>query len=122
MWGYWALATFDEESARADGLSVTRDEYILNILLAVTIVAAIKMVGILLIAAFLVIPAAAARLLSDTFYKMTLVSVFIGMASVLVGLFGSYQMDLPSGATIILSQAIVFGISLTAYHFRADNP
>jgi len=112
FWGYWAYATFDTEIAKADGIRVNRDDYILSILLAVTIVVSIKVVGILLIAAFLVIPAASARMLTRSFRAMTLYSVMIGSVSVLVGLFISYGLDLPTGAVIILVQSVVFGIAL----------
>lgn len=108
LWSRWAYATFDVELARADGLAVERDDYILSVLLAVTVVVAVKVVGILLVAALLVIPAASARLVSATFARMTLVSVLLGMSSAVAGLFLSYWMDIPSGATIILVQAAVF--------------
>lgn len=108
MWSRWAYATFDAELARADGLALERDDYILSVLLAVTVVIAVKVVGILLVAAFLVIPAASARLVSGTFVRMTLVSVAVGMISAVAGLFLSYWMDVPSGATIILVQTAVF--------------
>lgn len=120
LWGNWAFATFDEESARADDHSVSRDDYVLNVLLAITIVASIKMVGILLIAAFLVIPAASSRLLSPTFFWMTVVSVLLGATSAFVGMVGSYELDLPSGATIILCQAIIFGFALMWSRWRAE--
>ncbi len=112
LWGNWAYATFDPEIARADGLVLDRDDYLLNVLLAVTIVLSIKIVGILLIAAFLVIPAASARLLSRTFYHMTLTSMFIGVISVITGLILSYELDFPSGAVIILVQAAIFVLAM----------
>lgn len=108
MWSRWAYATFDSELAVADGLHVVRHDYLLSVLLAVTVVVAVKVVGILLVAAFLVIPAASARLLSRTFFAMSLVSAAIGILSAVVGLLLSYQLDVPSGATIILVQATVF--------------
>ena len=57
---------------------------------------------VMLIAAFLVIPAASARMMARTFAAMTVLAVLIGVASTLVGLFVSYELDIPSGATIIL--------------------
>ena len=108
LWGRWAYATFDRELARADGLPVRRDDYVLTVLLAVTIVVAIKVVGILLVAAFLVIPAATARLVTSTFLSMTLVSVALGVSGALGGLVASYVLDVPSGASIILLQALLF--------------
>jgi zinc transport system permease protein len=109
LWGRWAYATFDRDLARADGVPVDRDDYVLAILLAVTIVAAVKVVGIVLAAAFFVIPAAAARLLADTFPQMTVQAVLLGAATAVGGLLGSYALDLPSGAAIILVQAAIFG-------------
>lgn len=109
LWNRWAYATFDPELARADGIKLQRDDVILSVLLAVTVVVAVKVVGILLVAAFLVIPAAAARLVSTTFFRMTVVSVVAGMATAVIGLFCSYWLDVPSGATIILVQAVLFG-------------
>ncbi len=109
FWGRWAYATFDRDLARADGVPVERDDYVLSVLLAVTIVAAVKVVGIVLAAAFFVIPAAAARLLTGTFRGMTILAVIVGAATALGGLGGSYAFDLPSGAAIILVQATVFG-------------
>lgn len=108
LWGRWAYATFDRDLARADGVPVRRDDYILAVLLAVTIVAAVKIVGIILAAAFLVIPAATARLLTSTFRVMTLASMVVGVAAAVGGLGVSYALDIPSGATIILVQAVLF--------------
>ncbi len=111
MWSRWAYATFDAELARADGLAIGRDDYLLSVLLAVTVVVAVKVVGILLVAAFLVIPAASARLLSATFSRMTVLSVGLGIVSAVAGLFLSYWLDMPSGATIILVQAAAFVVT-----------
>ena len=112
FWGRWAYATFDRDLARADGVPVDRDDYVLAALLAVTVVAAVKVVGIVLAAAFFVIPAAAARLLTRTFARMTLLAVALGAATAAGGLLGSYALDLPSGAAIILVQAAVFGAAV----------
>ncbi len=110
MWKRWAYASFDRELALTDRLSVLRDDYLLIIFIALTVVVAIKVVGIVLIAAFLVIPAATARLLAQTFKVMTIISVCFGILGVIVGLVLSYYLDLPSGAVIILFQAIMFFI------------
>ncbi len=108
LWGRWAFATFDRELALADRLSVRRHDYTLSVLIAVTVVVAVKVVGIVLISAFLVIPAATARLAARTFLSMTVLSVAIGMLSSQAGLWASYVLDLPTGATIILVQAALF--------------
>ena len=108
FWKRWAYSSFDRELAYTDKIKVMMDDYFLNIMVAITIVVSIKVVGIVLIAAFLVIPAASARLVAKTFSKMTLVSISLGIISAFVGLFLSYYLDIPSGATIILLQALIF--------------
>ncbi len=108
FWNRWAYSSFDRELARADRLPVVLDDYILSIMIAVTVVVSLKLVGIVLIAAFLVIPPATARLMSRSFRRMTIISVVIGILSAVTGLWFSYLLDLPSGATIILLQAIIF--------------
>lgn len=112
MWGRWAYATFDRDLARADRVPVERDDYLLAVLLAITVVAAVKIVGIILVAAFLVIPPATARLVARSFSGMTVVSVVIGVLSAIGGLVASYWLDIPSGATIVLGQALLFFIVL----------
>lgn len=108
MWARWAYATFDRSLARADRLPVLKDDYLLTVCLAVAIVVSMKLVGIVLISAFLVLPPATARLAANTFAGMTLWSVGLGVVTVIAGLFLSARTDLPSGAVIILLQAAVF--------------
>ncbi|OGI28158.1 MAG: manganese transporter [Candidatus Melainabacteria bacterium RIFOXYA12_FULL_32_12] len=108
FWGKWSYATFEKDLAITDRIPVKRENYLLNVLIAIAVVVSIKVVGIVLIAAFLVIPAATARLLSKTFSIMTLYSIFIGILSTFIGLWLSYFLDLPSGPVIILIQASLF--------------
>lgn len=108
LWGRWTYATFDRDLALSERVPVVFDEYLLSALLAVTVVVAVKVVGIVLVSAFLVIPAAAARLLARRFATMTLLSIIFGLASVLAGLWFSYWLDIPSGATIVMSQTFIF--------------
>ncbi len=107
-WKHWAYATFDAELARSDRLKVKTHDYLLSVLISVAIVVAIKLVGIILVAAYLVIPAASARLISKRFFIMTLFSVALGILSSFSGLWASFEFDLPSGATIVLAQAAIF--------------
>lgn len=112
FWKRWAYATFDRELAEADHLKVKRDDYLLSVMTALTIVISIKLIGMILIAAFLIIPPASARLLSQTFRSMTALSMVIGVFCVVSGLIISFYLDLPGGAVIILVEAIFFGIIL----------
>lgn len=111
-WKRWAYATFDSELARTDRHSTHFDDYLLSVLIAVTIVLSIKMVGILLIASFLVIPAATAKLISLRFYSMAVNSIIIGIVSTLLGILISIFLNMPTGAVIILTQALFFVIAL----------
>ncbi|MCH8204697.1 MAG: metal ABC transporter permease [Candidatus Hydrogenedentes bacterium] len=112
LWRYWAYASFDRSLARADHLPVTRHDYVLAVAIAVVVVVSIKVAGIVMIAAFLVMPAAAARVLTRTFAAMSVVSIAIGMSTVVVGLYASYYADLPSGPAIILTQAAVLAVAV----------
>lgn len=114
LWGRLAFASFDRESARADGLPVARDDYLLAALIAAAVAVSVKIVGALLVSAFLVIPAAAARLLARSLRAMTLLALALSAASVLLGLLASWLLDLPSGAVIVLVQAAAFGVALAA--------
>lgn len=108
LWGQLAYATFDAELAQADGVRVRGLEYLLFALAAVIVVASVRVVGAILIAAYLVIPAATARLLSRSLFQMTLLSVTLGLFSTVVGLVLSFFLEVPSGSTIILTQAALF--------------
>jgi len=112
LWGRWAYATFDRDLAQADRLPVTRDDYLLSVALAVSIVVALKVVGIVLVASFLVIPAAAARLVAPTFAAMTVISMVIGVAGVVLGLMVSWEWNMPSGAAIILVHSAMLFLML----------
>ncbi len=107
-WGRWTYATFDRELARTDLIKVERDDYLINALIATTVVVAMKIMGIILLTAFLIVPAASARLISNRFAKMSLYAVLIGMFSTITGLILSYYWDFPSGAVIVLCQGALF--------------
>jgi zinc transport system permease protein len=108
LWGRWSYATFDREMGMVDRLPVIADDYLISVLIAVTVVVSVKVVGIVLVAAFLVIPAATGRLAARTFASMTWYSIAIGILTALIGLLASFRLNLPSGATIVLTQGLVF--------------
>ena len=111
-WSRWAYATFDTELASSDRLPVARDNYSLSALIALAVVVSVKLVGIVLISAFLVLPSASSRLITRTFFSMTVLSIIFGIFSSILGLILSVALDIPSGATIILTQALIFFIAL----------
>ncbi len=119
-WGAWAYATFDSESADIEGLPTHRQDTLLIILIALTIVLSVKVVGILLVAAWVVVPAAAARLIAPTFKTMTQAAILIALISTVLGLLLSYVLDLPSGAVIVLVQAVLFTLAMIIQNMRSD--
>jgi zinc transport system permease protein len=100
--------SFDEESAQVNGVPVTFLYYLLLTLMAVTIVISIKVVGIILVSALLVIPAAAAYEISSHFRTVLIIAVLVGLVSALGGLFLSFRLNTASGATIVLLAAAIF--------------
>ena len=110
-WGRWAYASFDRDLSQTDMKTIRADDYILSTLIALTIVVSVKLVGIVLIAAFIVIPAASARLVTNRFIRMTVMAVVFGITSAIAGLWLSFELDLPGGAVIVLLQAVIFIIA-----------
>ena len=92
----------NRELAVSAGTNVDRINFIFMLLLALTVAAGIKVIGVILLAAFLVIPANIAKNVAKNFKQMVMLSVFFSFLGVLMGLFFSYQFDTPSGAMIVL--------------------
>ncbi len=112
IWRALLLATISKDIARAESRSPVQVELIFVLLLAITIAIAIKIVGVLLITALLIIPAAAARRFSTTPEQMALLAIVAGIIAVVGGLFGSLQFDTPSGPSIVVAAMLVFVASL----------
>jgi zinc transport system permease protein len=112
LWGSWGYSSIDSDLASVDGLKTKRNDYLLFVLMAITIVVSIKIVGIVLIGAFAVIPAAAARMVSRRLSTMTILSVLIGVIGSILGLLVSLQFNLPTGPAIILVQTVIFFVLL----------
>jgi zinc transport system permease protein len=112
-WRWQALltTTLNEDLAHASGLNPARERLVLTLALAVVVAVAIKVVGALLIAAMLIIPAAAARGLARTPESMAIVATVIGAASSIGGLQLSLWQDTPAGPSIIAAAAIIFALS-----------
>lgn len=108
LWPALAYSTFDAELAATDGVPVRRLNYALFTIAALVVVVSAQVVGVILLAAYLVIPAAAARLVARSLAAMTLLAVVFGLASTAAGLVMSFWFDVPSGSMIILGQAAMF--------------
>ena len=105
------FSTVDPVGAYLSGLSPWVYDLLLYIATAVSIVLSIKLAGIVLVSALLVIPAAIAKLYSSSFRKFFVLSIIISAVIVVTGLVASYYLNLPSGATIILTGTTLFTLS-----------
>jgi manganese/iron transport system permease protein len=108
------FASFDPVVARAAGVSVVVLDYVLLVLLALTIVVSLESIGIVLVAALLVTPAAAAAQVTRRFVPMLVTSIAIGIGSCVAGLLLSYYAAAASGATIVLVATLAFFVLFIA--------
>ena len=111
-------ATFDEEYARVTGIRTARLHLILTSLTAVTVVLAIKVVGIMLVSALLILPAVSALQIARSFKTAMLIAVSSAVISVLMGITVSFFLDLPAGATIVMVNGTIFLTSLIFKRLR----
>jgi len=107
--------TFDEEFARVSGIATERINSILVLLTAITVVLSMNVVGIMLISALLILPAVTALQLARGFRTAMLISACAALASVVGGIVVSLALNLPTGATIVMTNFLLF---LTAFAFR----
>ena len=112
IWKPLFASTVNYELAEAEGMKPERVNAIFTILMAAIIAISIKMVGLLLITGMLIIPAAMARNISNNPKQMVLFSIIGGLLSVVMGLFGSLEINTPSGPSIITAGLILFILSL----------
>lgn len=101
---------FDREFARSQGIPVQMFEYALMMFIALTIVACLRMVGIVLVISLLTIPQMTANLFSHRFHRIIWLSIGIGYLSCLGGLMISFYLNVPSGASIIFFSIIIYAI------------
>jgi ABC-type Mn2+/Zn2+ transport system permease subunit len=102
------FVTFDAEMAEVTGIPAGRVYFLLISLIALTIVLSIKVVGIVLVSALIVTPAAAAYQLTEDFRRMMALAIVIGVGSAVGGLLLSYPLNIASGSTIVLLATLVF--------------
>lgn len=106
------FTTQDAEVARAQGVDVARMEVLFNVLLAAVIITALQVLGVLLITAALLIPAATARLLQQSFGQVVVLSTALGVLGSTAGLYLSYHADIASGPAIVLTLLTIFASAL----------
>ena len=113
--------TFDENFARATGLKVELYKTILAVLTAVTIVIGMRIMGTLLISSLIIFPALSAMRVTRRFRTVMIMSVIISMFCFFTGLVTSYLMELPTGATIVVSNLFVFIIMTVVGMIKAKR-
>lgn len=111
-WSPLLAATLNRDLAKVYGIKVQRWEYVLLTLLAIVTAISIKTVGILLVTAMLIVPAAAAKNIARSTKSLWLITVALSLVSVVVGLLGSYYWNTASGPTIVLVSVLGFIFSL----------
>lgn len=132
LWRPLLAATVNTDIAQAEGLSPGRSRFVFMLLMAAVIAIAMKIVGILLITALLIIPAATARRFAGGPEMMAGLAALIGALAVIGGLIGSLEFDTPSGPSIVVAALALFVLSLipspqpqqgkTADHATEDRP
>ena len=111
IWRRLLSATLDEDLARVEGVPVTAVNMIFALLIALVVATAMKVVGLLLVASLLVIPAVAARPFSRTPEQMAAIGAAIGAVSVAGGLVGSLALDTPAGPSIVVVAVFLFALA-----------
>jgi zinc transport system permease protein len=106
------LVSYDEELAKTSGLPVTRLNILLMVLAAVTVALSMRVVGILLVGALVVIPVLSAIQFGRSFMQTTWLALILSLLAVFTGLFASFYLNLPSGGAIVVVCLMVFALSL----------
>ncbi len=120
IWKSLFSATVNFDLSAAEGMRPEISNFIFTLLLAGVIALSIKMIGALLITGLLLIPAATARNISNSPYQMIVIAIFVGVFSVIVGLFTSLELNTSSGPTIIVVALVLFIISLVPLEIKGQ--
>jgi len=113
------FSSFDPEVAAVSGVRLGTTETMLMVVLSLSILATLQIIGVTLVAATLVIPAVVARMASDAFSRMLWISTTLGAAAGAVGMYLSWYLEVPSGTTIVLVNALAFVVVLVVTGGRA---
>lgn len=114
----YLILSFDEEYGTAVGMPVGKLYFLLLAMIALTVVILIQIVGMILVIALLTFPAAMARQFTHNMKTMMLLAVFLGFLFIIGGLWLSYVLKLPSGATIVLLSGTILVVSLGLSRLR----
>jgi manganese/iron transport system permease protein/iron/zinc/copper transport system permease protein len=109
---------FDSETAKVYGVKTDRVEMLFSIVLAIVVIAAMNSIGVTLLAAAIIAPAISARLITNNFFKILILSTIIGIINAFLGMYASFYIDSPSGATIVLLGTCSFIITIIYSHLK----
>ena len=118
LWRPLLAATVNAELAEAEGLHPERSRFVFMLLMALVIAIAMKIVGILLITSLMIIPAATARRFAVTPEGMAVMASVAGATAVVAGLFGSLELDTPSGPSIVVAALVLFVLTFLPFGRR----
>jgi zinc transport system permease protein len=121
LWRWLLSATIDVDLARTEGVPVDFTSWALILMLALVFAVAIKLVGVLLITALLIIPASAARKFAKTPETMVAIASGIGCVAVTMGFWASLTWDWPTGPAIVVAAASIFALTLIFTGFIRDT-
>lgn len=113
IWKPLFAATINPELAEAEGANPKRTNFVFTLLTASVIALSMKIVGVLLITAMLIIPAATARRFASTPEQMGILAAVIGIVAAISGLYGSLEWNTPSGPSIVIAAVLLFALSLS---------
>lgn len=114
LWRRLIALTVNEDISRAEGFASTGVRLAFTVLVAIAVAIAMKIVGILLVTALLIIPPAAARRMARGPEVMAVMTVAVGATATVAGIFASFTWDVPSGAAIVAAAAAIFALSIAA--------
>jgi zinc transport system permease protein len=103
--------TLNEDLARTSGVQVTALNFTLTVLTALTTVVAMRMVGVLLVSAMIVIPTLTGFAIGTSFRRATVVAIVMALASVVIGLIAAYYLRLAAGGAIVLTALLIFAMA-----------
>ncbi|MEN8907375.1 MAG: metal ABC transporter permease [Clostridiales bacterium] len=112
LFKYWQAFLFDKEYSKIIKIKSEFMEYVLMVIIGISVVVLIKVVGIILAIAMLTIPAAISRMFTYNLKKTMILAVLLGMLFTLLGLYISYNYNIPSGATIIILAVCIYFFSI----------
>ncbi len=110
-WSSLLLVTVDEDLAKAEGINPLYMNLLLTSVLTIVVALSLQIIGLLLITAMLIIPAATARRVVNSPGIMVIISTLIGIFSVVIGIYISVETDIPSGPSIVVVSAVLFFLS-----------